>query len=272
MRIISIAILLLLMPLYSYSNENQIKVNQYIKEKGLESIVSFASMEKGRHAFVFKTGCKLTNLQKKSLIKLHNLGAFNASFIYMDYRPDMHGIYVSYDILRFLTQYAIKHKDVFLFESLLNGNIVSRGDGEYAESFDEVAIVPLILNFPDVDKYLSDSQVQALSAVIFFDWFEVNGNGNPNQYRKLNKVLSKQSKRLTRHLETYLKGMILVTHNKLEYDDFNKYISAKSNVPDINMFFSRLLEKYGLTKELEKYQKNRGRTKLSVVIQDGKEK
>ncbi len=253
MKFILITSILLLVSFRCYADENQLKVNQYLKEKGLETVVLFKNSEKKKSEFTFKINSKLTNLQKKSLIKLHNLGAFNASFIYRDYRLDMHNRFVSYGILQFLTQYAIKHKDVFLLRSLLNENVVSRGDGEYAESFDSIATIPLVLQFPDIDKFLSDAQIQALSSIVFFDWFEVNGDGSPDQYKKNYKTLLKQSQRLGKWLDTNLKGMILVMNDKLEYATFNEYVTGNHKVSDVNMFFCYLLEKYNLIKELEKY-------------------
>ena len=153
-----------------------------------------------------------------------------------------------YEILQYLIGYTIKHGDVYLFNAITNG-MISDGDGEYAQAFNEEAYIPLLLNFPNVDNRLSKNDIYAYAPILFHDWVEVNP-GTLEDYKKMSKQIKKQSLRLYKSLEMYLRGMILVMKFKITFDEFNKIIDVEENTK----YFTKLLIKYNLLEELNRYK------------------
>ena len=239
-------------------SENLQIVNQYIQNVHLSHVVKFVGYEQRKNKlglviqFRFNQNINLSYTEKKELIKLHNFGAGGSWHIYDDYKTYMHNQFMSYDILRFLVNYTIQHKDVYLFKAVLNNQIVYDGSGEYAQAYDEEATIPLLLNFPNIDYYLSNSDITNYGHILFFDWLEVN-SGTLEDYKEMNQKIKIQSPRLAESLEMHLRGMILVMKYKITFDEFNKIIHDTKDIKKSTQIFTALLKKHNLLKELDKY-------------------
>jgi hypothetical protein len=153
-----------------------------------------------------------------------------------------------YDILRFLVKYTIKHEDKYLFDAI--HDMVSQGDGEYAQAFYEETTIPLLLNLPNIDNYLPADNGYA--SVLYYNW-EITG-GTIEDYKKMSNQIKKQSLKLHEALDMNLRGMILVMKFKITFDEFNKIIYKNKDVEENTKYFTKLLIKYNLLDELNKYK------------------
>jgi hypothetical protein len=177
--------------------------------------------------------------------------------------------YTHYAFLGFITKYTIYHNNGYLLMKSMYGHPVY--DGEHAETLDDYTTIPLILFFKNIDKYLSEYDIDLLSDYfafvltrsisyddVFYESGELLGQilvpkkSHPFDeiimpYKFIKKILEKQSSRLATAIDVkYMKIIIrrndhiIFKNNKLEaleYKDekwLRKYKNKEINVIKLN--------------------------------------
>jgi len=212
---------------------NAVIISKYLKNNGLDSVLSVG--KKGD--LIISRGVLLTKDQLEALIHLHNIAADPSLAKSAQEKRVAALVGTPYNLIRYLVKYAISHEDVKLL-SLLLSDAVSSGDGEYAEPFDEEVTFPLLLHFPHVNRYLTDSTMH-LYADNIVNWIDVHSD--PYEYDKgemcidgpyvecykmdaLFQILRKQSERLAYQTQVLYLGMLLVKNGKLSLSQYQKLV------------------------------------------------
>ena len=138
-------------------------INQYINLLKLDDFIK--ADNKNHHIIYYNDNYTIKRDRDflNNVIKLHNEIAVDSKHSVLRGSP--------FGIIRFLLKYAIKHEDGYLFNALKDSNIVFRGS-DYLDGVEEgEIIVPLLLNFPNIDSYIPNDNGHASYIFDYWDIF-----------------------------------------------------------------------------------------------------